>query len=88
MLNQCFKICGQFSQEEAKTLQAGLGRHLGQFYSYHLERSWFTTGLASMRLSMRSRGQPGGQKEPASHAGEVHPGRKGGHCPGWLLPAP
>ena len=60
---------------------------LGPVYSCHLERSWFTTGLASMRLSMRNRGQPGGQQEPASHAGEVHPGRRGGHCPGWVLPA-
>ena len=31
MLNLFFDICGQFSEEEAKTLQAGLGRHLGQF---------------------------------------------------------
>ena len=31
MLNPFFDICGQFSEEEARTLQAGLGRHLGQF---------------------------------------------------------
>ena len=31
MLSLFLDICGQFSEEEAKTLQAGLGRHLGQF---------------------------------------------------------
>ena len=31
MPNLFFDICGQFSEEEAKTLQPGLGRHLGQF---------------------------------------------------------
>ena len=31
MLSLFFDICGQFSEEEAKTLQAGLGRHFGQF---------------------------------------------------------
>ena len=31
MQNLFLKICGQFSEEEAKTLEAGLGRHLGHF---------------------------------------------------------
>ena len=86
MLNLFFKICGQSSQEEAKTLQAGLGRHLGQFTvttwrEAGSQRGWHRRGCrratGDSRADSRTRRAMRGKCIPVARAATV----RVGSCP-------
>lgn len=83
MLNLFFKICGQFSEEEAKTLQAGLGLHLGQFTvttwtEAGSQRGWHRCGCrcatGDSREDSRSRRAMRGKCIPVVRAATVRVG--------------
>ena len=86
MLNLFFKIRGRFSEEEAKTLQAGLGRHLGQFTvtswrKAGSQRGWHRCGCrcatGDSREDSRSRRAMRGKRIPVARAATV----RVGSCP-------